>query len=114
MSTGFQGDPMLTVGEAAALFGVTAPTMRRWMREGVVPAHKLGPRRWMAYRSDLEALLVDHADAYSSETPRRGRPRQSAPVGAAPGSLASTDEPEARPLMSWGQRVSSHLIGDDE
>ncbi|MBI4505056.1 MAG: helix-turn-helix domain-containing protein [Chloroflexi bacterium] len=49
---------LLTVAEAAELLKVSAVTLRRWLRQGRLPAYRLGPRQVRVRRGDLAALLV--------------------------------------------------------
>src|SRR5688572_8401147 len=48
----------LTVTEAAALLRVAPSTVRRWIREGDVPAYRLGKRRVALRRDDLSLLVT--------------------------------------------------------
>jgi excisionase family DNA binding protein len=47
-----------TVDEAAALMRVAPSTIRRWIREGVLPAFRVGRRRLAVRRTDLTNLIV--------------------------------------------------------
>ena len=47
----------LTVTEAAALLRVAPSTIRRWIREGELPAYRLGQRRVALRRDDLSRLI---------------------------------------------------------
>lgn len=60
----------LTVAEAAALLRVAPSTIRRWIREGDVPAHRLGRRRVGLRRHDLSQLIkpVQAEEALSRDT----------------------------------------------
>lgn len=51
-------DEYVTVVEAAELLGVAQSTIRRWIREERVPAYRLGDRRILLRRHDLEGLAV--------------------------------------------------------
>ena len=48
----------LTVAEAAALLRVAPSTVRRWIRQGDVPAYRLGRRRVAIRRDDLATLIA--------------------------------------------------------
>jgi excisionase family DNA binding protein len=48
----------LTVTEAATLVRVAPSTIRRWIREGNLPAYRLGPRRVGLKREDLATLVT--------------------------------------------------------
>ena len=48
----------LTVAEAAALMRVAPSTIRRWIREGDLPAYRLGRRRVGLRRDDLASLVT--------------------------------------------------------
>ncbi len=104
MSPDLRNDEMLTVAQAASLLKVAVPTMRRWMREGRVPAHKLGPRRWVTYRSELEEMLAAAAAGGTGEEPPGGGLPRSAVDRAA-------RETVGEPLTSWRRVGSSELMG---
>jgi excisionase family DNA binding protein len=48
----------VTVAEAATLLRVAPSTIRRWIREGDVPAHRIGRRRVALRRADLAGLIT--------------------------------------------------------
>jgi excisionase family DNA binding protein len=48
----------VTVAEAAALLRVAPSTIRRWIREGDVPAYRIGRRRVALKRTDLTELIT--------------------------------------------------------
>jgi len=48
----------LTVAEAATLLRVAPSTIRRWIRQGDVPAHRIGHRRVALKRKDLSSLIT--------------------------------------------------------
>jgi excisionase family DNA binding protein len=50
-------DQTLTVAQTAPVAHVTERTVRRWIADGRLPAYKVGPRRILIKRSDLEALV---------------------------------------------------------
>lgn len=57
---------LLTLPEIADMTGMAGPTVRVWVKEGRLPATKVG-RQWMVRRGDLDKMLADD--------PRIGRPR---------------------------------------
>jgi excisionase family DNA binding protein len=52
------GEEYLTVAEAATLLRVAPSTIRRWIREGDVPAYRIGRRRVGLKRDDLSSLIT--------------------------------------------------------
>ena len=52
----------VTVAEAATLLRVAPSTVRRWIREGDVPAVRIGRRRVALRRTDLEMLITPTRD----------------------------------------------------
>jgi excisionase family DNA binding protein len=51
-------EEFVTVAEAATLLRVAPSTIRRWIREGNVPAHRIGRRRVALRRADLACLIT--------------------------------------------------------
>src|SRR5215207_63820 len=51
-------EEFLTVAEAATLLRVASSTIRRWIREGDVPAYRIGRRRVALKREDLTDLIT--------------------------------------------------------
>ena len=48
----------VTVTEAATLLRVAPSTVRRWIRDGDVPAYRIGRRRVALKRDDLSNLIT--------------------------------------------------------
>src|SRR5688572_29382890 len=48
----------VTVDEAAKLLNVAPSTIRRWIREGYLPADRIGKRRVAIRRADLATLIT--------------------------------------------------------
>ena len=48
---------LLTRAEAAKLLKVSPVTISRWLKQGRLPAYRLGPRAVRIRRADLEGLL---------------------------------------------------------
>src|SRR5688500_8017186 len=69
----------LTVAEAATLLRVATSTIRRWIRAGDGPAHRLGSRRVALRRADLARLIsparptADTTDTVAVDEPAVGR-----------------------------------------
>ena len=51
-------EEFVTVAEAATLLRVAPSTVRRWIREGDVPAYRIGRRRVALKRDDLSELIT--------------------------------------------------------
>ena len=51
-------EDFVTVAEAATLLRVAPSTVRRWIRDGDVPAHRIGRRRVALRRADLARLIT--------------------------------------------------------
>lgn len=67
-ASGF-GD-VLTPSEAASLLPNTSvDSIRRWIRNGTLRAHRLPNGRYLVWRSDVEALLAPVAPPMSSGQP---------------------------------------------
>lgn len=49
---------LLTVREAAGLLKVSAVTIRRWLKQGRLPAQRVGPKAIRISRRDLAALMA--------------------------------------------------------
>lgn len=49
---------LVTVAEAAALLRVAPSTIRRWIRQGDIPAYRIGPRRVAIERAALSAVVA--------------------------------------------------------
>ena len=69
------------IREVYQLTGISAPTLRRWAGEGVIPARTVGPRLWYV---DMVAAELEAADrAVKAE---RGRPLRGWPPDGPSGS----------------------------
>lgn len=50
--------PELSMSEAADELGVSPATVRGWIRSGLLPAHRVGPKLVRIERADLAALVA--------------------------------------------------------
>ena len=68
-------DDLLTVPETAELLKVSAVTVSRWLKQGRLPAYRVGPRAVRIRRADVDELLVpattDQAATIPSDSSRR-------------------------------------------
>src|SRR2546426_8983662 len=51
-------DELISVAEAARLLKVSVPTIKRWLKDGRIPAYHLGPRYVRIRRVDLMRVLT--------------------------------------------------------
>lgn len=51
-------DEFLTIAEAARLLKVSAVTIKRWLKQGILPAYHVGPRHVRIRYSDLAKVLT--------------------------------------------------------
>ncbi len=71
-------EPLLTTAEVAHLLKMTEATVRRWIRDGALPAIQIG-REWRIAAADLDEFLAHR-------TTRPGANGGSAQARAKPGS----------------------------
>ena len=50
-------DRLLSVAEVAGLLSVTEPTVREWIKEGKLKAHRAGARFWRIRQSEVDRML---------------------------------------------------------
>lgn len=54
----------LTVEDVSKMFGVNQRTIRRWINDGKIPAHRLpGTRKFKLRRADIEVVLSEQNGA---------------------------------------------------
>jgi len=87
-------DQLLTLPEIAQTLGMNPSTVRLWVREGRLPAEKVG-RKWMVRRADLEQMLADQ--------PQVGHPRGAASAGKTPEDWSEQPERAMMDLASSAQ-----------
>jgi excisionase family DNA binding protein len=62
---------LLTLTEAAALLKVSVVTLRRWIKQGRLPAYHVGPRKVRINRSDLSKAFTPTYQEEVSAVPER-------------------------------------------
>src|SRR5579864_3674754 len=65
-------DRLLSVGDVARLLSVTEPTVRQWIKEGKLKAHRAGARFWRIRHSEVDRMLGEQASTKPS-SPGGGR-----------------------------------------
>jgi excisionase family DNA binding protein len=50
-------DRLLSVAEVSKLLSVTEPTVREWIKEGKLKAHRAGARFWRIRQSEVDRML---------------------------------------------------------
>ncbi len=54
-------DRLLSVAEVSRLLSVTEPTVREWIKEGKLQAHRAGARFWRIRQSEVDRMLGEQA-----------------------------------------------------
>jgi excisionase family DNA binding protein len=75
---------LLTVPEAATVLKVSPVTVSRWLRQGRLPAYRLGPRAVRIRRADLAAVFSP-ARERTGGTPARSEPTSDPALGPSEG-----------------------------
>jgi excisionase family DNA binding protein len=65
-------DRLLSVADVSRLLSVTEPTVREWIKEGKLKAHRAGARFWRIRQSEVDRMLSEQASTKPS-TPAGGR-----------------------------------------
>lgn len=73
-------DRLLSVAEVARLLSVTEPTVREWIKEGKLPAHRAGARFWRIRQSEVDRMLGLDAGARQPATVPGQRPAAAEPA----------------------------------
>ena len=58
-----QDDDWLTLPQIAEMLQMNPSTIRLWVNEGRLEAHKAGGRKWLVRRSELDRLLASRTNA---------------------------------------------------
>ena len=54
-------DRLFSVADVAKLLSVTEPTVREWIKEGKLQAHRAGARFWRIRQSEVNRMLAEQA-----------------------------------------------------
>ena len=54
-------DRLLSVADVAQLLSVTEPTVREWIKDGKLNAHRAGARFWRIRQSEVDRMLSQQA-----------------------------------------------------
>ena len=66
---------LLTIPEAAAALKVSPVTIARWLKQGRLPAYRMGPRAVRIRRDDLTEVLKPSGHAESGGSATASTPR---------------------------------------
>jgi excisionase family DNA binding protein len=61
-------DRLLSVADVAKLLSVTEPTVREWIKEGKLKAHRAGARFWRIRQSEVDRMLGQQASTKPTTT----------------------------------------------
>ena len=67
-------DRLLSVADVARLLSVTEPTVREWIKEGKLKAHRAGARFWRIRQSEVDRMLGQQASTKPTTSRRPGAP----------------------------------------
>ncbi len=70
-----EDDPLLSVADVARLLSITQPTVREWIKDGKLRAHRAGARFWRIRKSEVDRMLSEQA---SNRPSPPGGPRPAA------------------------------------
>jgi excisionase family DNA binding protein len=79
-------DRLLSVADVSKLLSVTEPTVREWIKEGKLKAHRAGARFWRIRQSEVDRMLSEQA---STKPSRRSGGRRPGPAEQARDLLSS-------------------------
>jgi excisionase family DNA binding protein len=96
-------DEYVSVAEAARLVRVHVATIRRWIEAGTLPAYRLGPRRVLVKRADLEGLITP-----ARSVPTTG-PRWSQEDPQTLGPLTPEEQHQALAAMEAARRLAAEI-----
>jgi excisionase family DNA binding protein len=56
-------DRLLSVSDVPRLLSVTEPTVREWIKDGKLEAHRAGARFWRIRQSEVDRMLSEQASS---------------------------------------------------
>jgi excisionase family DNA binding protein len=96
----------VTVDEAARLLKVAPSTIRRWIREGDLPAYRIGRRRVALRQSDLATLIKPARAAGSYQGDPEGDERIDIPP------LTSEEKEQALAALERARERSRRILSE--
>ena len=69
-------DRLLSVAEVSRLLSVTEPTVREWIKDGKLKAHRAGARFWRIRQSEVDRMLSEQASNRPSRASAAARDRR--------------------------------------
>lgn len=110
-ATAFSTPGYYSIGQAAALLGVSRVTIWRWVRAGRLPVARLGHRTTRIKREDLDGLVQEHLEQATDE-PDVPQTRTLGPsTPGADGAIADGGLGPPTPRTDWhGVGSGDHLV----
>lgn len=96
-------EEFVTVAEAAQLLRVAPSTIRRWIREGEVPAYRIGRRRVALKRDDLSNLITPARPSLETSRNEAGDERWE------PRRLTPEEQQQALEVMDRARRHAAEI-----
>lgn len=86
-------DPLLSVADVARLLSITEPTVREWIKDGKLRAHRAGARFWRIRQSEVDRMLAEQA-SHRPSPPSGPRPAAGREARDLLSSLITNPQPE--------------------
>jgi excisionase family DNA binding protein len=85
-------DRLLSVAEVSRLLSVTEPTVREWIKDGKLQAHRAGARFWRIRQSEVDRMLGEQASSRPAAPGGGPRPPAAEPARDLISSLITNPE----------------------